>query len=95
MVRQEIDNSGEILSTDIKEKMKKALTTFIKSGKGIEISIKSKDKDGISEDELYELVKDCIDHIEMNRENSVGDWVNKFDWKLMAPIYDKLFRSYI
>jgi len=55
MVSQEIDNSGEILSADIKEKMKKALTTFIKSGKGIEISIKSKDKDGISEDELYEL----------------------------------------
>ena len=46
-----------------------------------------------NEDELYELVKDCIDHIEMNRENSVGDWVNKFDWKLMAPIYDKLFRQ--
>ena len=35
--------------------MKIALTTFIKSGKSIEISIKSKDKDGISEDELYEL----------------------------------------
>ncbi len=48
-----------------------------------------------NEDELYELVKDCIDHIEMNRENAIGDWVNKFDWKLMAPIYDKLFRSYI
>ena len=55
MVSQEIDNSGEILSADIKEKMKKALTIFIKSGKSIEISIKSKDKDGISEDELYEL----------------------------------------
>ena len=55
MVSQEIDNSGEILSANIKEKMKKALTIFIKSGKSIEISIKSKDKDGISEDELYEL----------------------------------------
>ena len=30
-------------------------STFIKSGKSIEISIKSKDKDGISEDEFYEL----------------------------------------
>jgi len=55
MVSQEIDNSGEFLSSDMKEKMKKALTTFIKSGKSIEISIKSKDKDGVSVDELNEF----------------------------------------
>ena len=42
MVNQEIDKLGELLTADIKEKTKKALTTFIKSGKGIEISIKSK-----------------------------------------------------
>ena len=48
MVNQEIDKLGELLTADIKEKTKKALTTFIKSGKGIEISIKSKNKEGIS-----------------------------------------------
>ena len=55
MVSQEIENSGEFLSYDLKEKMKKAVTTFIKSGKSIEISIKSVDKDGVSLDELNQF----------------------------------------
>ena len=35
--------------------MKKAVTTFIKSGKSIEISIKSVNKDGVSLDELNQF----------------------------------------
>jgi hypothetical protein len=47
MVSQNIENSGEILSSDLKEKLKKAITTFIKSGKGLSIAINSKVKEGI------------------------------------------------
>ena len=58
LVNQEIDKLGELLTADIKEKTKKALTTFIKSGKGIEISIKSKNKEGISITKLTSSMMD-------------------------------------
>ena len=58
MVNQEIDKLGELLTANIKEKTKKALTTFIKSGKGIEISIKSKNKEGISITKLTSSMMD-------------------------------------
>ena len=48
-----------------------------------------------NEDELYELVKGCIQDIPMVRDYSIGDWIRKFDWKKMTPLYDKLFDSYI
>ena len=48
-----------------------------------------------NEDELYELVKGCIQDIPMVRDYSIGDWIQKFDWKKMAPLYDKVFNSYI
>ena len=48
-----------------------------------------------SEDDLYEMVKGCIQDITMVREHSMGDWIRKFDWNTMAPSYDKLFNSYI
>ena len=48
-----------------------------------------------SEDDLYEMLKGCIQDITMVREHSMGDWIRKFDWNTMAPSYDKLFNSYI
>ena len=48
-----------------------------------------------SEDDLYEMVKKSIQNIGMVRQNSMVDWIQKFDWKKMAPLYDKLFYSYI
>ena len=54
MVSQEIEKSGEMLSADIKKKLKQALTTFIKSRKGLAISIRSKDKDGITGSKLVD-----------------------------------------
>ena len=48
-----------------------------------------------SEDDLYEMVKGCMQDITMVREHSMGDWIRKFDWNTMAPSYDKLFNSYI
>lgn len=68
MVNQEIDKLGELLTADIKEKTKKALTTFIKSGKGIEISIKSKNKEGISIPKLTSSIFDgsLVNSFELN-----------------------------
>ena len=57
-LNKEIDKLGELLTSDIKEKTKNALTTFIKSGKGIEISIKSKDKEGITIPKLISSMMD-------------------------------------
>ena len=54
MVSQEIEKSGEMLSADIKKKLKQALTTFIKSRKGLSISIRSIDKDGITGSKLVD-----------------------------------------
>ena len=48
-----------------------------------------------NDDELYELVKGCIQDIPKVRDYSIGNWIRKFDWKKMAPLYDKLFDSYI
>ena len=48
-----------------------------------------------NEDELYELVKGCIQDIPMVRDYSIGDWIQKFDWKKMTPLYDNLFDSYM
>jgi len=56
MLSQEIDNLEGILSNDLRQRSKKALITFIKSGKGIEISLKSKDKGGISQDKINQLL---------------------------------------
>jgi len=60
MLSQEIDNLEGILSNDLRQRSKKALITFIKSGKGIEISLKSKDKGGISQDKINQLLSFSI-----------------------------------
>ena len=48
-----------------------------------------------NENELYELVKDCIQNVVHNREKLNGDWVRKYDWRTMVNEYDKLFSSYL
>jgi hypothetical protein len=60
ILSQEIGNLEGILSNDLRQRSKKALITFIKSGKGIEISLKSKDKDGISQDKINQLLSFSI-----------------------------------
>ena len=46
-----------------------------------------------SEDDLYEMVKKSIQNIATVRESSMVDWIQKFDWKIMAPLYDKVFNT--
>ena len=53
MVNQEIEKSREI-SSDVKKKLKQALTTLVKSRKGFEISLRTKDKDGVSYPKLVD-----------------------------------------
>ena len=53
MVNQEIEKSREI-SSDVKIKLKQALTTLVESRKGFEISLRTKDKDGVSYPKLVD-----------------------------------------
>ena len=53
MVNQEIEKSREI-SSDVKKKLKQALATLVKSRKGFEISLRTKDKDGVSYPKLVD-----------------------------------------
>ena len=53
MVNQEIEKSREI-SSDVKKKLKQALTILVKSRKGFEISLRTKDKDGVSYPKLVD-----------------------------------------